>query len=189
MPLLGAALFLILALLSFPWVHAGSRAPAADERERSVALFRKTLPVFRHPRCLNCHPSGDRPTQGMDMHPHRQLVQRGADGRGFVTLRCHACHGNSNYGEGALEVPGAPRWALAPRSMAWQGLSDRQLCEALKDPAKTHKTMEQMIHHNAHDELVAWGWKPGRGREPAPGTQEQFGRDFAAWVESGAHCP
>ena len=30
---------------------------------------------------------------------------------------------------------------------------------------------------------------PGADREPAPGTQEQFGAIIAAWVQTGAECP
>jgi hypothetical protein len=41
----------------------------------------------------------------------------------------------------------------------------------------------------AEDPLVAWGWTPGAGREPAPGTQEVFGRLIAEWVATGAACP
>ena len=43
--------------------------------------------------------------------------------------------------------------------------------------------------HMAHDSLVGWGWRPGGLREPAPGTQAQFGALIAAWIESGAACP
>jgi hypothetical protein len=41
----------------------------------------------------------------------------------------------------------------------------------------------------AEDSLVGWGWNPGTGREPAPGTQKEFGALAKAWVESGAACP
>ena len=41
----------------------------------------------------------------------------------------------------------------------------------------------------AKDELVGWAWKPGVGREPAPGTQAAFGALVKAWAESGAACP
>jgi hypothetical protein len=41
----------------------------------------------------------------------------------------------------------------------------------------------------AEDSLVGWGWAPGAGREPAPGTQKEFGALIAAWAESGAACP
>lgn len=56
-------------------------------------------------------------------------------------------------------------------------------------PGEGGKTVAQIVEHNAHDELVAWGWSPGAGREPVPGTQEQLGALVAAWVETGAACP
>lgn len=169
----------------------GMSAPllaAAPDKERSLAAFRASLSVFKHPRCLNCHPSGDRPTQTMEMHPHAMNVQRGADDRGAIGMRCETCHQAANYEYSG--VPGAPKWALAPRSMAWQGLSDRELCLALKDPKKNHNmSLEKLVEHNAKDPLVGWAWNPGAGREPAPGTQEEFGQNVATWVEFGAFCP
>ena len=41
----------------------------------------------------------------------------------------------------------------------------------------------------AHDDLVGWGWHPGDGREPAPGTQAAFGALIKYWVDTGAACP
>lgn len=41
----------------------------------------------------------------------------------------------------------------------------------------------------AHDPLVGWGWNPGAGRTPVPGTQEEFGSLSQAWADSGAQCP
>lgn len=43
--------------------------------------------------------------------------------------------------------------------------------------------------HIAKDDLVAWGWKPGPGREPAPGSQEEAGKLTKAWIDTGAECP
>jgi hypothetical protein len=60
----------------------------------------------------------------------------------------------------------------------------------MKDPARNGgKTLAQIVEHNRHDKLVGWGWAPGADREPAPGTQEQFGAIVAAWAETGAECP
>ena len=42
----------------------------ADPAERSRAIFSEAAKVLTHPRCLNCHPMGDRPTQANDVHPH-----------------------------------------------------------------------------------------------------------------------
>src|SRR4051794_14752256 len=39
-----------------------------DQKERSRALFLEASRVLLHPRCANCHPDGDVPTQGMQMN-------------------------------------------------------------------------------------------------------------------------
>ncbi|MGE3262040.1 MAG: Isoquinoline 1-oxidoreductase subunit [Bacteriovoracia bacterium] len=158
-----------------------------EQRQKSVGLFLEATKVFRHPRCLNCHPGGDRPTQGDDMHQHIMNVQRGIDDHGAVAMKCQTCHGTSNYAPS--NVPGAPKWALAPRSLAWQGLTDHELCVLFKDTKRTHMSMEKFIAHNAEDPLVGWGWNPGRDRAPVPGTQKEFGRLVAEWVATGAACP
>lgn len=163
-------------------------ASIGDRAERSRALFLEASRVFLHPRCVNCHPNGDSPHQGDDLRLHDPPVVRGPESHGVVGMECQGCHQDRNLE--LARVPGAPKWHLAPLEMAWVGKSPRALCEQLKDPARNGgKTMAQMIDHNAHDELVAWGWAPGAGREPAPGTQERFGQIIAAWVETGAECP
>jgi hypothetical protein len=43
--------------------------------------------------------------------------------------------------------------------------------------------------HIAKDDLVAWAWNPGEGREPAPGNQEAAGKLVQAWIDNGADCP
>jgi hypothetical protein len=160
----------------------------ADRTERSQALFLELSRVLFHPRCLNCHPAGDSPLQGMDAVAHDPPVTRGAEDRGVVGMECAGCHQEHNLEH--ARVPGAPEWHLAPREMAWQGKSPREVCEQLKDPARNGgKDLAAIIEHNAHDELVAWGWKPGSGREPAPGSQAELGALTRAWVESGAACP
>jgi len=74
--------------------------------------------------------------------------------------------------------------------MAWEGKSLAEICAQIKDPARNGgKTLEKLVEHNTNDVLVGWGWNPGKGRSPAPGTQAQFGALTKAWVESGAKCP
>ncbi len=160
----------------------------ADQNARSVALFVEAGKVITHPRCSNCHPAGDRPLQGDDAHPHRPLVVRGVDGFGAIGMRCTTCHGPANFDPG--HIPGNPLWHLAPIEMAWVGKSLGEICEQIKDPKRNGgKSMDDLIHHMAEDELVGWGWNPGVGRTPAPGTQKEFGELIKAWVASGAACP
>jgi hypothetical protein len=44
-------------------------------------------------------------------------------------------------------------------------------------------------YHLAHDDLVAWGWQPSDGRDPAPGSQALLGELIQAWIDTGAQCP
>jgi hypothetical protein len=164
----------------------------ADEKARSTALFAEAGKVLQHPRCLNCHPVTREPTQGDDLHPHVPKLQIGDD-HGTKAMPCSSCHGATNsatMGARVKSIPGTSAWALAPASMAWQGLTLGQICVQLKDPARNGKrTLAQIHEHLAKDHLVAWAWHPGEGRTPAPGTQPVFGELIRAWIDTGAHCP
>jgi hypothetical protein len=159
-----------------------------NRAERSRALFGEMARVLAHPRCSNCHPSGDSPHQRSTMELHDPPVVRGPNDRGVPGMECQTCHQDRNQDH--TRVPGAPGWHLAPKEMAWVGKSVSAICEQIKDPKRNGgKTLAQIVEHNGHDKLVAWGWAPGADREPAPGTQAQFGELTAAWVETGAECP
>jgi hypothetical protein len=160
----------------------------ADRGERSRALFGEMARVLTHPRCINCHPNGDTPHQGMQLQLHDPPVVRGPEDNGVPNMECTTCHQDQN--QELTRVPGAPKWHLAPIEMAWVGKSVPYICNQIKDQKRNGgKTLEQIIEHNGHDELVAWGWAPGANREKAPGTQQQFGELTAAWVQTGAECP
>lgn len=173
------------------------RAPAefdsiADDKARAAALFLEMGKVIQHPRCLNCHPKGDTPTQNDAMHPHRPPVSRGPDTFGLPGMRCSTCHGSKNFEYVAAEgsIPGHEIWHLAPDSMGWQDTSLSDICRQIKDPERNGgRSLTELVEHNANDGLVGWGWKPGQGREAAPGSQALFGALTKAWVDAGAHCP
>ncbi len=167
---------------------ASDFASIADEAERSAALFTEAGKVLQHPRCVNCHPSGDSPLQGEDGRLHRPPVRRGLGGLGAIGMQCMTCHQEANFDPG--RVPGAHHWALAPRQMAWEGLSLTEICEQVKDPQRNgSRSLDDIARHMSEDALVAWGWEPGVDREPAPGTQEAFGELIHAWIDTGAVCP
>lgn len=178
--------------------ESGLRAPAEfdpvrNRTARSIALFTEAGKVLQHPRCLNCHPAQRQPTQGDDLHPHMPPVQPGPENRGTDVLPCSSCHNKENtptFGTVIKSIPGSDHWALAPASMAWQGLTLGEICEQLKDPARNgNRNLAQIEKHMAEDHLVGWAWHPGDGRTPAPGTQVTFGELLAAWIKTGAHCP
>ncbi len=167
----------------------------AEKDRRSAALFEEAGKVLLHPRCLNCHPAGNRPLQGMAMKPHMPPAFRGKDNFGLPAMRCGTCHTDKNVElateAGTLKsIPGDPNWHLAPIEMAWEGKSLHAICEQIKDVRRNGgKDLAAIVAHMAEDHLVGWAWSPGEGREPAPGTQKAFGDLIKGWAESGAVCP
>lgn len=159
----------------------------SDVQARSVALFEEAGRVIQSPRCMNCHPRSDRPTQTDAMRPHIPWVSRGPDGGGELTMRCSTCHQAENVD--ASGVPGSPKWQLAPIEMAWQGSSLGDICRQLLDPARSHMTRAELLNHMVGDELVGWAWQPGGSRTPAPGTHDEFGAIIKAWLDTGGECP
>lgn len=172
--------------------------PAAVVVNPAVGLpaWEKVYAVFSHPRCANCHVADERPRwSGLNYGPeprnHAFNVQRGEDGSGFgnAGLRCTSCHfkSNSNVLHGP---PGAPNWHLAPAEMVWFEKSSPEICAQIKDPSRNGgKTLEQVSKHVLEDKLVLWGWDPGPGREPAPGSAEETFQALEQWRLAGAPCP
>jgi hypothetical protein len=160
----------------------------ADPAARSAAIFTELGNVLTHPRCLNCHPAGDRPRQGDLGRLHQPPVVRGADGFGLPAMRCPICHLQANFDPAG--VPGNPIWHLAPREMAWEGKTLGEICSQIKDPARNgNRALAALIEHIGEDHLVGWAWAPGYGRQPAPGTQKEAGALVEAWINTGAACP
>jgi hypothetical protein len=178
--LLSAGLLAVTAAMT-----ATAQTPA--QREASLEAFGRITEVLRHPRCLNCHPSGDSPRQADDRHRHRMLVARGPDDRGTPALKCSTCHQTQNTADG--RVPGAPHWQLAPRSMGWEDLSDADLCRVLKDSRKNKgRSVQALVEHMTTDALVQWAWSPGARTPPSIG-QREFHELVRRWAQTGAACP
>jgi hypothetical protein len=197
---LTAACALLAAGVSYGQDRGELRPPSAfsdlpDQAARSRALFTEAAKVIMNPRCMNCHPASNRPLQGNDQHVHSPPVVRGDNGAGVAGNTCSACHTEANVeifaGAASFQsIPGHPRWGLAPIEMAWEGKSMSEICQQIKDPNRNGGRDLALLHdHLAKDDLVGWGWHPGAGRDPAPGTQAQLGELIQAWIDTGAQCP
>jgi hypothetical protein len=155
------------------------------------ALFTAFVSVLRNPRCMNCHSQGDYPRQGDDGHRHSMNVCRGPDGHGVTAEKCSTCHQDHNLA-GAHLPPGAPDWSLPPAStpMIWQGPTDAQICESIKDRKQNrNRNLEQLVEHLTEDKLVTWAWNPGEGRTPVPMPHDEFSAKVKQWQAAGAPCP
>jgi len=189
--LLAVSLLAVAAVMISASRIDSSTVPIQRDDTRARELFVSIVPVLKHPRCLNCHATGDFPRQGDDSGPHIQNVKRGPDGHGKYGQKCSACHQEHNV-DGPNMPPGAPNWHLPPPNMPmiWEGRTPRQICRQLKDPKQNNgKTVAQIVEHVTSDKLVLWGWNPGEGRTLPPMPHNEFARRFQDWARFGAACP
>lgn len=176
------------ALSTNPDTDKPNTVTVTDNKEKSLEDFKVILSVLKNPRCINCHPSGDVPLQGNDQHLHRPLIVRGVADYGPAAVHCNACHHEENniY----ANVPGAPKWVVAPRSMGWVGLTDEQIGEALMNKTKNGgRSPKDLVQHMGFDSLVIWAWHPGEGRTPIPIPLEDFRKILFDWLATGAYVP
>ncbi|MCV0394149.1 MAG: hypothetical protein K5872_21180 [Rhizobiaceae bacterium] len=165
------------------------------DRETGLPHWRKIHEVFSHSRCANCHVEDERPRWSGAHYGatriHAFNVQRGGDGSGFGNpgQRCMTCHMETNSPR-PHGPPGAPHWHLAPAEMVWWEKSSAEICAQIKDPERNGgRTLAEVADHVREDALVRWGWQPGAGREPAPGSAEETYEAILAWQAAGAPCP
>lgn len=172
---------------------AAPAAPAVTpaRAEAAAKAWGTVYEVLMHPRCMNCHPDGDRPLQSDASLPHAMDISRKSEENG---LPCAACHQETN--SEAVGVvggpPGAPHWGLpaADMPLIFQNRTPNQLCEQLKRPADNgNRSLADLLHHVSHDKLVLWGWAPGGDRTPVSVPHDRFVAAMKTWVDGGGACP
>lgn len=164
-----------------------SAAALAPTPTEVSSLFAPIHQVLTSPRCVNCHPDGDRPlARGGGFHAMN--ISRASAGAGLPCSTCHAEHNSKVFGG----PPGAPHWGLPPADtpMIFQNRSVTALCRQLRDPAQNgQRSLAELHEHIAEDPLVLWGWSPGGDRTAPPISHAGFVAAFRAWVEAGGICP
>jgi hypothetical protein len=183
------ALISLTAIVALIGIGAETRSqPTLSVAVTPDAAWATIESVLASPRCMNCHPRGDRPTQGDTMRPHTVNVQRGANGMGVPAMRCSTCHQSSN--QTLAGIPGAPHWQLAPLSMGWTRLASGALCRTIKDPnGNGGRTVTDLARHMTGDSLVLWAWEPGESRTPPPVPLDELASALDVWMNAGAPCP
>ena len=170
--------------LTDPAIRSNAMAPQGDTAEAFATVMR----VLTSPRCINCHPSGDQPRQRDDQIVHILNVTRGEDNQGGPVQSCETCHHEEN--NPYSNVPGAPHWGLAPKTMSWFGLSHVEIAQRLLDPEMNGgRNHDDLLHHMSNDALVLWAWDPGADRTTPPVSHEEFVEALAIWLEAGAPIP
>ena len=158
------------------------------DKDKSLKAFATILTVLKSPRCINCHPTNDVPLQGDVQRLHPFGVTRGANNQGGLVQKCNTCHHAEN--NDFANVPGAPNWYLAPKSMGWIGLSDAQIAKNLMDKKLNgNRSPQDLVKHMSSDSLVVWAWNPGKGRNKPPVELEEWRAVLKEWLDNGAAIP
>ena len=163
----------------------------AQERT-ALDAFDKMLPVFSHPRCMNCH-GGVNPY--VDPQVGRHLggkMTDSATGAPLPASTCQDCHS---------ELPG---WDVPGQPMFFIGKSPRDLCVQFKEFAPTGGT--EFVNHITHEptgpqfianaflgtralnSLGEVTYEDAMGHPPTadrpPGTHQQLIADATSWVKA-----
>ena len=175
------AALLALAVFSESPVHAqeGTSCPVPIGKQiEAIGAFAEMLPVFRHPRCMNCH-------GGMDIasarHPGADQLEPMANP--LDVEQCQACH------------DGLPGWRQPHSSVFFTDKSDEELCLQMK---KFEHTGDEFVEHIFNDhgdvQFIAAGFVGDRALgeglqdyrltiEKPPGTQAQLTAMARKWVD------
>ena len=179
----------------------GASCPLSVGKQiHAVKAFRQMMPVFRHPRCENCHGAFDIFSK---KHPGEGQLDRSMDFRepmspdvrmGAFAEQCEDCHDG-------LQTPGGERgWTTSPPPMFFvdekgRRKSDEQLCKQIKEQEETGRGFVGHIENDHEDiQFIAAAFVGDRalGKEglkqykltaqPAPGTQGQLTEKARDWV-------
>ncbi|OAB81835.1 hypothetical protein [Cochleicola gelatinilyticus] len=189
--------FIPVLLVATAWMsfngNAGEYVPVTEMNTQDTDAYHTMMSVISHPRCVNCHPNDNIPKRGMEGTPH----PFGRDGEtsdlSFDVLLCASCHKEEN--DDFAGQPGAPHWDLAPRSMAWEGLSKAEIAASMLNPKNNgNRSHEDILKHLTEDELVLWAFEPGlhpdgTPREKPPVSEDDFIAAVKIWFANGAVIP
>ncbi len=160
------------------------------QQVKAVKAFREMLPVFRHPRCSNCH-------GGVDPHSEQHRGSGSLDedltlagNRAEYLEQCQTCHN---------EMPGANQgWMVPPiEALNFVGKSDEKLCLQMKHFEKTGEKFVAHIfndHGEANVQFIAAAYVGDRAlgaeelkaqglkSQPPPGRQAELTEQARKWT-------
>ena len=183
-------------LLVFPSLSAHSGSPPGAEGNPldGPALFAKLVPVFEHPRCINCH--------GV-VNPFRKDMHAGGlydRVKNFPGAYCDDCHDlaplslNRFKGKDG-KLRGMSEWRLPPQSMFFVDRNPTQLCRQVREFASD---LDGLSTHFDRDPRIQLAFEGRRAMDYDPMTAEKpsaqppdmsyadFRRGTRQWWQEGA---
>lgn len=174
-----------------PTVQGGESCPLPlGSQVKAVAAFAKMIPVFRHPRCSNCH-------GGVDPFVDPKTGKHGGgqqDTDAFEDGVCEDCHDQMSGG-----MKGA-KWKMAPPPMFWVKKTDEELCMQVREMAPdAAKYVGHIRDDNGKEPFTLVAFKGMRGlsegtksvlsgneitKESPPGTLELMTQQAQDYVDA-----
>ncbi len=184
-------LFLWLAM-PLPAQRPEPVCPLTEEQtQKSIDAFAELAPIFREPRCINCHGAVNPfdPNNGEHEGGNFPPQDRDAtDDQGQPKVKCYSCH------------DAFKKWELAPDPMFFVGKDDEALCEQMKEMFTRAQTgpvsfMGHMKKDNEGTQFIEVAFLGNRGMteetlkpdtdEPPPGwTHEKMIQLAQKWVDA-----
>ena len=210
--LVGPVLYtLVLAVIGVPAVRAalghrlvsepppgasqatGSSGPSCPlsvgQQVKAVTAFREMMPVFRHPRCANCHggvnpfiegtgpdPADESAPASTEAHRGgaiRRQNDRAPDGTALIESECRDCHDHmATRRDGSESV-----WMTAPNLLSFVDKDATTLCKQIKG---AFHDAEDLIGHmtddNGGNNFTRTAYNGDRGLDP-----ERYGDIPRVW--------
>jgi hypothetical protein len=153
----------------------------------AIHAFAEMMPVFRHPRCLNCHGGVDPLSEA---HRGADQVEPKADRKEF-NAQCQMCH------DGLAPHDETPGWSVPGEPVFFVDKSDEELCLQMK---QFEPTGEDFVGHIFNDhgpentQFIAAAFVGDRALgegladyglaiEKPPGTQAELTAKARKWVD------
>jgi len=177
------------------------RTLGSVSKDEGLEAWKRIQAVVTHPRCANCHVGPDNIPMWTIVgenksRPHGMNISADTSRIGAQELPCGTCHMTSTAPNTVAHAPphaGIP-WQLAPVAFAWYGKTGAEICRQLRDPKRNGGRdaaglVQHLLLDAAQHGFIPWGWNPGGGRSPAPGSFEDHVRDVETWGAAGQPCP
>ena len=173
-----------------------------DQQVKAVKAFREMMPVFRHPRCFNCH--GGLDITDSTKHEGAEFVPDGMNPRALMTPpqrkalheNCDVCHSSVRGAMTRLDGTQLAGWLMAPEPMMWTGKSDERLClDAKRFEAVPDSFVDHVLTDHGEVQFIEAAYHGVRGLspkdrtangivpEPPPGSQRDLVAKARKWVQ------
>ncbi len=165
-------------------VQGGASCPLTSAQQvKSIEAWNKMMPVFRHPRCINCH--------GAMPKPLPQRVQVGGKWRGGATIR-HAgvVDMDSTDSNRTCEECHMEDWGAALSAPNWTDKTDMELCSLMKSRFSAPRFVDHIRRDLGGVQFIKAAFRGERGLDAGAQTiyEAETGKTFRAEPPPGTHA-